>query len=722
MNILITGNPSSLATTFTKEIVKRKNRVVLASDGADKLGINININTSVHSINPAMDIFRDTMFSYGFDIVVFISTREEQLSERDDFNTGHQLDGLRNTLELCKHKDLKHFFYISSTEVYGNIDNLSEQAHPQPSSSNGHTLLAAEQYCRIYHDKFGMKITIVRLTNIYGPDEKSGLLYSLIKACKNKSEVSLPARENSDISLLHVADVTDFLIRAIDEEYSAESLVVNLSSSNPIKYSDLARLLNNHFPKVVFNFSDDAEVYTRPAKVSAAKSKYDWIDAHKLDNEIDSIVELYRGESLPERAGLNEITKKLSDYPMILEWVELILGAVLVQFLSRMTGTLIQFKYVDFRLLFVVIMGSIYGIRTGLYASILVSISILYTWMKSGLDWPLLIYNVGNWFPFALYFVAGVITGYNRDKNENRILNAQKQTRLINEKYSFLYEVFNDIRNLKDEFREQLIGYRDSFGKIFTVTRELDELQEQAIYLRALSILEELLDNTNIAIYSLDGNRTYARLQACSSSLIEKPQKSLKLSDFPEALCYIEQGAIFKNTALLPNYPAYLAPILNNQYPFNVPVAIIVIWSVKFEQYSTHYSNLFKVICGLVQASLVRATLFLNANYEKMYLPATRILNHEAFMDALRIRTEMKKNHITDFQLVMVEGLENNIQEIYPSIYEAIRTDDIIGMGNDGICYILLSQADKLAAKEIVERLDKLGVKSRLDGNQIPLD
>src|SRR5689334_14377204 len=276
MNILITGNLTSLAATFAKEFAKRKNRIVLSADGADKLGVKLN-NTIAHSIDPAGDIFRDAMSSYGFDVVVFISTREEQLYEQDNFNTGHQLDGLRNTLELYKHENLKHFFYISSTEVYGNADDLSEQAMPQPLSPNGHILLTGEQLCRIYHDQFGVNTTIVRVTNSYGPDEKSGLFNRLIRACNNKSEADFPAPENSEISLLHALDIADFLIRAIDEDYTPESLIVNLSCSSPIKYSELAQALQKYYPEVVFNFLNDGEAYTKPVKVSAAKKIYYWI-------------------------------------------------------------------------------------------------------------------------------------------------------------------------------------------------------------------------------------------------------------------------------------------------------------------------------------------------------------------------------------------------------------------------------------------------------------
>jgi len=182
MNILITGNLSSLATTLVKELSKQKHRFVLVSNNADQLGFKTE-GMIVHSIDPAGDIFRDAMSSYGFDVVIFISTREEQLLKENNFNTGHQLDGLWNTLELCKQEKPKYFFYVSSTEVYGDVEDPSEKTAPQPSSINGYTLLAGEQYCQRYHSEFGVHFTIVRLTNVYGPDEKSGLVYNLILAC-----------------------------------------------------------------------------------------------------------------------------------------------------------------------------------------------------------------------------------------------------------------------------------------------------------------------------------------------------------------------------------------------------------------------------------------------------------------------------------------------------------------------------------------------------------
>jgi UDP-glucose 4-epimerase len=711
MNILIAGNLFSMAYSLSKKFAREKNKVVLASEKSGRLNVGDVENLIVHSIDPTDELFQDALSSYKFDVVIYLATREEQLGDGNT-NIGHQLDGLRNTLELCKRENVKRFIYVSSTEIYGVMNDASEDVVPQPVSINGFTLLAGEQYCKLYHQEFDLKVTIVRVPYVYGLDEKAGYLHRLIEDCKNQNKVVMPGSADRASSFLHINDVADFLSRVLDEDYLVSALTVNLSSSAAITNSKISELLKRRFPNAGFIFDESRKIYTRPVTVSAAKKIFDWVDLHDVGSEFDEYVDLAAGEGLSKRLGWRAILNRISSHTEILKWVELLLGAGLTQYLSQLTGTLIQYKYIDFRLLFVIAMASMYGFQFGVLSALLVSLSLFYTWYQLSIDWTLLIYNVGNWFPLALYFVTGLFFGYSHDRNETLIANVKKQTALIYEKYEFLYGVFNEIRKLKDEFREQVIGYRDSFGKIYTITRELDTLQEHAVYFRALTILEDLMENSNIAIYSLDPDSVYARLEVNSSSLSDQLAKSLKLSNFPEAVKSIEQGTIFQNTLLLPNYPAYIAPVLNYSYPFNVPVAIVVIWSVKFEQYSTYYYNLFKVISGLIQASLVRATKFLDANYEKMYIPSTRILNPDAFVDILKTRAEMKKNGVAEYQLIMVEKTELDYRELYSKVSEGIRAADMVGLQRDGNCYVLLSQADNAAAADVIARFDRLGLNS----------
>jgi hypothetical protein len=53
-------------------------------------------------------------------------------------------------------------------------------------------------------------------------------------------------------------------------------------------------------------------------------------------------------------------------------------------------------------------------------------------------------------------------------------------------------------------------------------------------------------------------------------------------------------------------------------------------------------------------------------------------------------------------------------------VNQVIRATDIVGMQRDGNCYILLSQADKLAANDVIVRFNKFGLKVKfVDGHKI---
>lgn len=724
MNILITGNLSSLALPITQRLIKDQNKVVLASYNSQAIHANQR-NVIVHSLNPADPVFFNILSSYKFDIVVFLATREELLdSTGGNYSVGHQLDALRNTLENFGSEKLRHFIFISSTEVLGNSKNPSGDDRGTPESINGNVLHSCEQLCQFYQRNYGLNLTIVRVPFVYGRQEKNGLLNRLIDSGRHGRKIVLPGAPDSPCAFLHEDDVADFINNAVNADYSHETSSVNLSMSNPMDFSNLADMLGIYYPNITFQEGNKNNALTRPADNALAKRIFDWNDTRDLQSELPEVIAA-AGRTLAKRSFVRTMAERFRSDRPLLRWAELIGGAALAIYLSQVTNTLIQFQYVDFRLVYVVIMGSIYGLQFGLYASILMGIFVVYTWFQLNVEWQLLVYNVGNWFPFVMYLAAGLITGYAHDKTENQIVNGQKQYQLLMEKYTFLFEVFNEIRALKDEFRERLIGYRDSFGKIFTITQELDKLQEHAVYFRALTILEELMNNRNIAIYTLDSSRAYARLEAKSpemiSSLILK--KSLKLNDYPELLDAIESGRIFQNTRLLENYPAYVAPVFNNSYPFNVPVAMIVIWSAEFDQFSTYYYNLFRVICGLIEASLVRATIFLDANYSQMYLPTTRIMNQEAFLDLLKVRLEMKRSKVSDFQLILLEESKEEIEGLYHLLSKEIRSVDIVGMLRDGTYYVLLSQADRLASSEIVRRLERHGIQGRLiEAADLPFD
>ncbi len=374
------------------------------------------------------------------------------------------------------------------------------------------------------------------------------------------------------------------------------------------------------------------------------------------------------------------------------------------------TNTIIEFKYIDYRFIYVVIIGSTHGLLFGVLAALLAAVSGAISWYHIGLDWALLIYNVENWIPFSLFFLAGGVTGYVHDKKDNEINFERQQTELIHEKYEFLYNLYDKISSIKDRLREQLVGYRDSFGRFFRIANELNELDEDNIFFKALVVLEDVMKNNQIAIYSIESTGNYGRLEVKSTGLERQVPRSLELSDLSEALGFLKEGVVFQNTDLLPNYPAYIAPISNQ----GQLIGLVIIWEAEFEQFTMYYLNLFKVITGLIQSSLVRAATFENAQIEKLYIPSTQIMKPDPFNQSLEIKKKMRRNKVANFQIIRIEKDRKSWEELYEQLSKGIRGDDIAGVlnENDTHCYVILANAGIENIGFIRERLHNIGLES----------
>jgi UDP-glucose 4-epimerase len=80
-------------------------------------------------------------------------------------------EGTLKMLESSRKHSVKHFFYISSSEIYGktNIFPITEEALPNPLTVYGASKFTGEKYALAYLQSFGLKSTVFRFFNNYGP-------------------------------------------------------------------------------------------------------------------------------------------------------------------------------------------------------------------------------------------------------------------------------------------------------------------------------------------------------------------------------------------------------------------------------------------------------------------------------------------------------------------------------------------------------------------------
>ena len=139
--------------------------------------------------------------------------------------------------------------FTSTRQLFGRPKYLPvDEEHPvNPVDVNGITKHAAEQFHRLYHEVHGLRTTVVRLTNVFGPrqrlrDDFQGFLPIFIRRALLGQRISLFGDGSQERDCLYVDDVTDCLVRAALTD-DAVGEVVNGGNDEHLPLKTIAELV-----------------------------------------------------------------------------------------------------------------------------------------------------------------------------------------------------------------------------------------------------------------------------------------------------------------------------------------------------------------------------------------------------------------------------------------------------------------------------------------------
>jgi len=108
----------------------------------------------------------------GVDYVFHLACLGVRQSLKDPFlNHRVNAEGTLKMLESSRKCGVKHFFYISSSEIYGktNMFPITEDALPNPLTVYGASKFVGEKYALAYLESFGISTSVFRIFNNFGP-------------------------------------------------------------------------------------------------------------------------------------------------------------------------------------------------------------------------------------------------------------------------------------------------------------------------------------------------------------------------------------------------------------------------------------------------------------------------------------------------------------------------------------------------------------------------
>lgn len=707
MNILFTGNIRPISVNFFKKVSEDNTCVVfedysneghLLADKQNKEEEPRNLekirklkNVKVFTTETEQTL-TDLYVAYSFDMVVYVSKAiDGAIRIYDD------LEMLEENMYLCRHNNIKNFVLITSNDVMAPIVQETER------SRNRRLLnMTGERLASIGASKGEMHTQILRVPHMYSTEENGWQLEKWIHSAVRTKKISFTGYRDENTDFLNDEDLGVLVARIADLPPDVNYLEMNLGGGNIESLNDLVNCIKKNIPGVTGTFKNFVVGQPIAYGDNTAKKEYGWYPTHDLRKELPDIISAVKNDIL----NLSKKKKRMRNLKRIGEvtrvTAEIAVLAVITEWLNHLVKGNSLLEFMDFRLLAVLIVGTMDGLMPGLISALIASFGYLFSLLDT-VSWQLLITNIQNWLPFAAYFLLGSVTGYGRDKMNDKLKNATEETEVMEKKYVFLNLLYHDVLKTAEHYNNQIIGYKDSYGKIYSAVKGLEKLSTEEVLYEAVQVLEKMLGSESIGIYSCEKDSWMARLEVCSKNENERMKKSIDLRNYMEFMDEMEKNETFINRDCLPDYPAYAAPIYDGENLYG----IVIIKEADESQLSIEFSNKFTIISKLISSSITNAIK--ETTRADRFVRGTKVLNSENFAKLVDIRKKMFEKNFADYTLIKIKDQGEAINEIEKKIEKVTRNNDVLGIGKNNELYLLLVQTGNVGAEKVAGRLTEIG-------------
>lgn len=268
MNILVTGAAGFIGFHLSKALIDRKDSVI----GIDNINdyydielkksrldnINQHENASFFKFVKA-DIsdrkFMEDFFTNNkFDIVINLAAQAgvRYSLEKPYKYVDSNLIGFMNILEGCRHSNIQHLIYASSSSVYGM--NEKQPFHIDDRVDNPISLYAAtkksnELMAYSYSHLYKIPTTGLRFFTVYGPYGRPDMAYfKFTKNILNGDPINVFNNGDMRRDFTYIDDVIEGIVKTIDQPITAKDhniqdpyRLFNLGNNKPVSLSQFIK-------------------------------------------------------------------------------------------------------------------------------------------------------------------------------------------------------------------------------------------------------------------------------------------------------------------------------------------------------------------------------------------------------------------------------------------------------------------------------------------------
>lgn len=250
--ILVTGGAGNVGSALVEKLITNPLNYVVIVDNLSTGFLSKLPGENAGSwklIKADVNNFKDisaVMLSYNFDYVFhFAAVVGVTRTQENPIDVLNDIEGIKNILNLSKNSSVKHVYFSSSSEVYGEPVELPQNEHRTPLNSRVPYAVVknvGESFFRSYWQAFGLPYTIFRFFNTYGPNQSIDFVVAkfLAAALKNQ-DISIYGDGSQTRTFTYVDDTVEVCNKIFEERLLIND-VINIGNDELMTIKDLANL------------------------------------------------------------------------------------------------------------------------------------------------------------------------------------------------------------------------------------------------------------------------------------------------------------------------------------------------------------------------------------------------------------------------------------------------------------------------------------------------
>ena len=225
-----------------------------------------------------------------------------RISVEDPFKPNNvNVLGTLNVLKASLDAGVKRVINASSSSVYGKVRYLPfDEAHPtMPVSPYGVSKLAAEHYCRVFYEVYGLPTVSLRYFTVYGPRMRPDLAISIFTRKMLANEpITVFGDGEQTRDFTYIDDIVR-VNRRLLETSAADGYAMNVGGGHRITVNDLIahlREITGSASEVVYADKQKGDAEHTLADVGLAGELVGYRSEVSIEEGLERFVEWYRSE------------------------------------------------------------------------------------------------------------------------------------------------------------------------------------------------------------------------------------------------------------------------------------------------------------------------------------------------------------------------------------------------------------------------------------------